>query len=318
MPLIICEYAHAMGNSSGGLKEYWDVFYAGTNAQGAFVWDWVDQGIRQPVPGRVARAGRPRSTFFAYGGYWEDRAGVHNDSNFCQNGLVRADRAPHPGLRAIKYVYRYLHAAPVDLAAGTISVKSWFDEINPKDLVDGRWDVLANGRVIASGPMPEIDLAPAAAEDVRAGAAGARRPSPGVEYFLERELHAEARDARGRSAVTRSRGSSGRCRCPRRPPARGRRPTSRPRPRRCGSPKPAPFVRFTGRDFALVFDRLNGVMTSYAYRGVKLLERGTAARLLARADRQRQRRVEVARQRRAHRSVARHPRVAVGRARAGR
>ena len=57
MPLIICEYAHAMGNSSGGLKEYWDIFYAGTNAQGAFVWDWVDQGIRQPIPAakRAAR-----------------------------------------------------------------------------------------------------------------------------------------------------------------------------------------------------------------------------------------------------------------------
>ena len=51
MPLILCEYEHAMGNSSGGLKEYWDIFYSGTNAQGAFVWDWVDQGIRLPVPG---------------------------------------------------------------------------------------------------------------------------------------------------------------------------------------------------------------------------------------------------------------------------
>ena len=51
MPLILCEYSHAMGNSSGGLKEYWDIFYSGTNAQGAFVWDWVDQGIRVPVPG---------------------------------------------------------------------------------------------------------------------------------------------------------------------------------------------------------------------------------------------------------------------------
>ena len=50
MPLILCEYTHAMGNSNGGLKEYWDIFYSGTNAQGAFVWDWVDQGIRQPVP----------------------------------------------------------------------------------------------------------------------------------------------------------------------------------------------------------------------------------------------------------------------------
>ena len=53
MPLILCEYTHAMGNSNGGLKEYWDIFYSGTNAQGAFVWDWVDQGIRLPVPRRV-------------------------------------------------------------------------------------------------------------------------------------------------------------------------------------------------------------------------------------------------------------------------
>ena len=99
MPLILCEYSHAMGNSSGGLKEYWDVFYSGTNAQGAFVWDWVDQGIRQPVPAQYRPAGDPAGRrFLAYGGYWEDRAGVRNDNNFCQNGLVGADRQPHPGL----------------------------------------------------------------------------------------------------------------------------------------------------------------------------------------------------------------------------
>ena len=87
-----------MGNSNGGLKEYWDIFYSGTNAQGAFVWDWVDQGIRQPVPGRVPAGPRPNATFLAYGGWWEDRRGVRNDNNFCQNGLVGADRKPHPGL----------------------------------------------------------------------------------------------------------------------------------------------------------------------------------------------------------------------------
>src|SRR5215204_6650482 len=50
VPLLLCEYTHAMGNSNGGLKEYWDIFYSETNAQGAFVWDWVDQGIKLPVP----------------------------------------------------------------------------------------------------------------------------------------------------------------------------------------------------------------------------------------------------------------------------
>ena len=74
MPLILCEYSHAMGNSRGGLKEYWDIFYSGTNAQGAFVWDWVDQGIRVPVPGEY-RANTSKPTFFAYGGWWEDKIG---------------------------------------------------------------------------------------------------------------------------------------------------------------------------------------------------------------------------------------------------
>ncbi|MBZ5550579.1 MAG: hypothetical protein LAO22_21915, partial [Acidobacteriia bacterium] len=136
MPLILCEYSHAMGNSSGGLKEYWDIFYSGTNAQGAFVWDWVDQGIRLPIPGEY-RSNTSKTTFLAYGGWWEDKTGVRNDNDFNNNGLVAADRTPHPGLYAIKYVYRYLHAAPSDLAAGRIRVKNWFDFTNPKSLAEG-------------------------------------------------------------------------------------------------------------------------------------------------------------------------------------
>ncbi len=108
MPLLLCEYTHAMGNSNGGLKEYWDIFYSGTNAQGGFVWDWVDQGLRVPVPGEYAM-NTSQKTFLAYGGWWEDKTGVRNDNNFNMNGLVAADRTPHPGLWAIKYVYRYLH-----------------------------------------------------------------------------------------------------------------------------------------------------------------------------------------------------------------
>ncbi len=272
MPLVICEYAHAMGNSSGGLKEYWDIFYSGTNAQGAFVWDWVDQGIRQPVPAAKRAEGDADSTFFAYGGYWEDRTGVRHDGNFCQNGLVAADRVPHPGLGAIKFVYRYLHAAPADLASGTITVKSWFDEINPKDLVEGRWDILGNGRVVASGPLPEIDLAPRQQKTLSLGLP-AFAAEPGVEYFLNVSF-----------ALKRE--------TPWAP--RGHEIAWEQWPLTLPAPPPAPaaisdvplpsnplwmaedgtFVRFTGRDFAIVFDRLNGVLLSYSYRGVKLLDRG--------------------------------------------
>ncbi len=261
-----------MGNSSGGLKEYWDVFYAGTNARGAFVWDWVDQGIRQPVPAASRRDRDARSTFFAYGGYWEDPTGVRHDGNFCQNGLVSADRVPHPGLRAIKYVYRYLHAVPADLAAGTITVQSWFDEINPKDLVEGRWDVLANGRVIASGPISAIDLAPREKKTVALGLP-ALVAEPGVEYFLNVSFALKRETAwapRGHEIAWEQ--------WPLPLPARPEAPPA-------ASDVPAPsnplwiaedgtFARLTGREFALVFDKLNGVLTSYAYRGVKLLDRG--------------------------------------------
>ena len=272
MPLVICEYSHAMGNSSGGLKEYWDVFYAGTNAQGAFVWDWVDQGIRQPIPAARRREGDSRSSFLAYGGYWEDRAGIHNDGNFCQNGLVSADRQPHPGLHAIKYVYRYLHATPVDLAAGTIAVKSWFDEINPKDLIAGTWEVTANGRSVASGPMPDLDLAPRQQRTLMLGLP-TLQAEPGVEYWLNVSFALKRETAwagRGHEVAW----EQWRLPLPPVPPAQS-----------ASSEVPAPswplwladgspFVRITGREFALVFDKLNGVVTSYSYRGEKLLERG--------------------------------------------
>ena len=176
MPLILCEYTHAMGNSNGGLKEYWDVFYSGTNAQGAFVWDWVDQGIRLPVPGRVqARSGQKH--FFAYGGWWEDKIGVRNDNNFNNNGLVSANRTPHPGLFAIKYVYRYLHAEPVDLAAGRIQVKNWFDFVNAGDVAEGLWEVRAGKTALGIRPSPRARHRPAR-KGVHPCAAPSWRPSP--------------------------------------------------------------------------------------------------------------------------------------------
>ena len=111
--------------------------------------------------------------------YWEDRTGVRHDGNFCQNGLVSANRRA-PGSQRNRIVYRYLHASPADLAAGTITVKSWFDEINPKDLVEGRWDILANGRVVASDPVPELNLAPRQQKTVALGLP-ALTAEPGVE-----------------------------------------------------------------------------------------------------------------------------------------
>lgn len=71
IPLILCEYTHVMDNSNGNMEAYWDLIYADNNFQGAFVWDWMEQGIRQQVPEQF-RENSGMDTFIAYGGWFED------------------------------------------------------------------------------------------------------------------------------------------------------------------------------------------------------------------------------------------------------
>ena len=102
-PLILCEYSHAMGNSNGGLADYWRAFRSEPALAGGFVWDWKDQGLRE-----VADDGRE---WFAYGGYFGDEP---NDVNFCINGLVDPDGRPHPGLHELAWLARPISVEQID------------------------------------------------------------------------------------------------------------------------------------------------------------------------------------------------------------
>jgi len=268
MPVILCEYEHAMGNSEGGLKEYWDIFYSGTNAQGAFVWDWVDQGIRLPVPGEY-RANTAKATFFAYGGWWEDKTGVRNDNDFNNNGLVSADRIPHPGLYALKYVYRYLHASPVDLAAGRIRVKNWYDFTNPKDLAQGVWEVKAGGHTIGSGSLPELDIQPREEKEYTLTLPKID-PQPGVEYWLNIsfQLKHETPWAPLGHEVAWDQFAM---------------PASASGPAPAFAPSKAALLDvkdgveeavLSGKTFSLRFDKKEGVLEQYRFKGVTLIDRG--------------------------------------------
>ena len=96
-PYIMCEFAHAMGNSTGNFREFFDIMKLGPHMQGGFIWDWVDQGIDA-----VGRDGRH---YWAYGGDFGAWMYPH-DENFCCNGVVSPDRTPHPGLYEVKKVYQ--------------------------------------------------------------------------------------------------------------------------------------------------------------------------------------------------------------------
>jgi beta-galactosidase len=186
-PYIMCEYEHAMGNGSGDFWSYWDQIYTKPYLQGGFIWDWVDQGLRQrqqPLPMKQFTAVQSGDkTFWAYGGDFGP-AGTPSDDNFCCNGLVTPDRQAHPGLHQVKHVYQYVHCAPADLAARTIEIQNRYDFTNLKDLAVGTWRLKADGNAIQSGSLPELDLAPGGKQQVKIPVK-AFQPEPGVEYTLE-------------------------------------------------------------------------------------------------------------------------------------
>lgn len=95
-PMILCEYAHAMGNSNGGLDEYLDVFKNSYQVQGGFIWDWVDQGIVKTKDGKK---------YWGWGGDFGPE-GTPSDMNFCMNGIVNPDRSLHPAMEQVKYCYQ--------------------------------------------------------------------------------------------------------------------------------------------------------------------------------------------------------------------
>lgn len=140
-PHILCEYAHAMGNGPGGLKEYWDAFYKYKRLQGGFVWEWVDHGLRQYT--------EDGQEFFAYGGDFGDEP---NNSNFCMDGLVDPDRKPSPGLYQLKKVIEPVVATAVDIEAGKVEIHNRYDFIGLEHL-DCGWSLWADGEFLEAGEL---------------------------------------------------------------------------------------------------------------------------------------------------------------------
>lgn len=116
-PFILCEYAHAMGNSVGGLQDYWDTIYKYPQLQGGCIWDWVDQGIY--------KTDKNGNKFFAFGGDFGEN--MPSDHNFCINGLVTADRKPHPHLAEVKKVYQPIKIEAADSNLYQFRIYNRFD-----------------------------------------------------------------------------------------------------------------------------------------------------------------------------------------------
>ncbi|MFN8459908.1 MAG: glycoside hydrolase family 2 TIM barrel-domain containing protein [Anaerolineae bacterium] len=273
-PIVMCEYAHAMGNAAGNLKEYWQAIAHYPRLQGGFIWDWVDQAMR-----RVTAAGE---AYFAYGGDFGD---TPNDANFCCNGLVWPDRRPHPALWEVKKLLEPVRVEPVDLPGGQVRINNrhTFANLSGLNLV---WTLSVGGETRQNGSLPPLDLPPSQNAVV---AIPFSRPetAPGEEVWLTLRFSlaqpaswaecghevAWAQFNLLSSSTFTSSGGVGAAAAQAWEPVPLHKSDDLP-PLRLTEREP--ILTVTGQEFELVFDRAAGHIASWRSEGAELLAQGPA------------------------------------------
>ncbi len=195
-PMIQCEYSHAMGNSCGGLYEYWDLIRKERLLQGGFIWDWRNQGIRETIPAPKAPAAvmaldKDRFVaedgslvYFAYGGDFGDKP---NDDNFCMNGVVGSDLVPNPHATEVAYQYRSILTTGVNSSAKQPIIKvfneNFFVALKNQPL---KWTLLENGQPVKADKLMIKELAPQKSVDITIPITGIK-VNKDAEYLLNVE-----------------------------------------------------------------------------------------------------------------------------------
>ncbi len=170
-PLIQCEYAHAMGNSMGGFKEYWDLYEKYDKLQGGFIWDFVDQSFKGVKDGKEV---------YMYGGDYGPKD-VPSSNNFLNNGLVGPDRKLNPHFMEVMHIHQNIKFYKNNLSRGVINIKNWnfFRDLSNYNL---NWEVLADGKVVEQGSITNLQIK--AQETKAVTIPFTTKLTDGVEYFL--------------------------------------------------------------------------------------------------------------------------------------
>lgn len=171
-PLILCEFAHAMGNSVGNLQDYWNTFEKYPSLQGGFIWDWVDQTI--------LKSNDSGKEYWAYGGDFGPEFS-ENDSNFCANGLVAADRSLNPHIHEVKKVYepvKFLFNKDDNI----LTIENKYDFIDLSHLVF-TWEIMGKGKMHSSGKITLSRIDPGSKEVITLSLPE-NKSFDNAEYFL--------------------------------------------------------------------------------------------------------------------------------------
>ncbi|WP_299552304.1 glycoside hydrolase family 2 TIM barrel-domain containing protein [Seonamhaeicola sp.] len=171
-PIIWCEYAHSMGNSTGNLFKYRDIFRNNKQVIGGYIWDWCDQGLAQKTP-----EGEP---YYAFGGDMGDTK--INSGNFCLNGIVGPNRELKPASWEVKKVFQPIVIKAKNLVEGVVEIKNLFDFTN-LNAFDIFWQLQEDGKTLQSGILSPIDLPPNQTTNL---SLPFKKPKlkPGAEYFV--------------------------------------------------------------------------------------------------------------------------------------
>jgi beta-galactosidase len=255
-PLIMCEYAHAMGNSVGNLKEYWEAIEGHQGLQGGFIWDWVDQGL--------AKWDEKGTRYWAYGGDFGDTI---NDMNFCINGLVFPDRTPHPSLIEYKKVIQPVAVKAVNLNRKMVEIQNKYDFTN-LDILVIRWEVSVDGEAKQAGELPGLDLKPGESAVVRLPYSKLSL-FPGAEAFLT--LRFSLKEACNWSPAGHEVGLE-QFQLPVHTGERGG--WNLKSDRSLAVTEQASMFIVQGEDFKLCFDKTSGIMNHYSYWDNELLSEG--------------------------------------------
>ncbi len=170
-PVLMCEYAHAMGNSLGNMKTYWDVIHKYDRALGGFIWDFIDQGL--------LKTDSKGTKYFVYGGDYGD---VPNDGSFCINGIVSADRKPKPEIFEAKKVNQPVVISAKNILDGEFEIlnRHHVSNLSKYHVV---WNISENGKIIQSGNVSELFTKPYQREAFKIDFKKIK-PKKGSEYFI--------------------------------------------------------------------------------------------------------------------------------------
>ena len=247
-PLIMCEYAHAMGNSLGGFDYYWQIIKKYPALQGGCIWDWVDQGMAE-----TTEDGRK---YWAYGGDFGDE-GTPSDGSFCINGIVFPDRSLKPQSREMAKVYQNVDFVDFDSIAKTVRIANGFF-FTDLEKYDFSYLIKQNGKVVYEG---ELDVKCAPMDTVQVSLQGFPAQAPGDTYveFYVKQREAEPFLPSGYVIAREQKLAYS-------APYETATLTSSLKAQENGN-----LVNFKGKNFTITFDKTSGLMTSYIFRGQQFI-----------------------------------------------